>query len=220
MSSSRHDERGIVGVILTIAIVFALVAVVELTRTLSAAQQINTRVQDITASVKGANTHLNTGCEPQNCPSNALPVLATTEKIVDQIDVAAKPLTGQAGDILTTVNSIDSTGKSILATATSINGTVHSIGGSVGTIGASVRTIQGSINGINSDVVAIKGSGNLGLGVVGINQRADIVIGQVNAIKADTGTINAQAGGILVQARAICNDRIQLLGLITVTKIC
>ena len=41
--------------ILTIVIVFALIAVVELTRTLGGRQTIDTRVMDITGSVKGAD---------------------------------------------------------------------------------------------------------------------------------------------------------------------
>ncbi len=212
MGSRRHDERGIVGVILTLVIVFALVAVVELTRTLEAAQQIDTRVVDITASVKGANSHLNTGCDPakpSNC-STALPVLAVTEGLAQQIDDAAKPLTGQAGQVLNDVNSINTTVSQILTTVQDINTTVHSINGVAHSINSSVLTIGASINGINNDVVAIKGtsSPDLALGVNDINQRVDIILGSVNGIKGDTATITTQAGQILGQAQAICHDQL------------
>ncbi len=210
MGSPKHDERGIVGVILTIVIVFALVAVVELTRTLEAAQQINTRVQDITGSVKGANSHLNTGCDTTkagSCPTDALPVLSQTETIAAQINDAAKPLSAQAGQILTSVNSINATASQILTTASSINQTVHSIGSAAGSINSSVNSIGASLNGVNADVT------NIQQGVAAINNRADVIIGLVNGIKGDTGSINGLAGGILTQATGICKDRLAVLGI-------
>jgi methyl-accepting chemotaxis protein len=228
MRPTKHDEMGIVGVILTIVIVFALVAVVELTRTLEAAQQIDTRVIDITSSVSGANTHLNTGClpaQPTTCNAMALPVLSQTVDIVKQIDTAAKPLTGQAGQILTDVNSINTSVSSILTTAQSINGTAKSIGGLAASIGASVNTIHSNLSAVNTDVVAIKGTAtpDLALGVNDIDQRVDIVLGlisPVNGIKADTATITAQAGAILVQAQHICNDTVTVLATLPLTRIC
>jgi uncharacterized protein YoxC len=210
---TRRDEMGIVGVILTIVIIFALLAVIELTRTLEAAQQINTTVQNITGSVKGANTHLSTGCAAgQSDCSDALPVLTQTEGIVDQINTAAKPLSGQAGQILTAVNSINTTASAILSSASSINTTVHSINSSVSAINANVNSIGSSISGVNTDVTAIKGTNyagpGTGLGISGIDQRVDVVIATVNGIKSDTGTINAEAGGIETQAKGICNDSV------------
>ena len=203
---SRRDEAGVVGVILALVIVFALVAVVELTRTLQAAQQINLHVIDITGSVKGANSHLNTGCSPSQPCSDTLPVLSQTETIVAQINDAARPLSGQAGEILTNVTSINSTASQILATATSINGTVHAINTVAGTINTSVHAIAGSIAGVNATVIGIRGAP--GLGIVGINNRADTAINVVAAIKGDTGTIAGQASGILAQAHAIACDRV------------
>jgi hypothetical protein len=226
MRPTKHDEMGIVGVILTIVIVFALVAVVELTRTLQAAEQINTTVIDITASVKGANTHLNTGCsaaQPTSCNATALPVLTQTEELAKQIDTAAKPLTGQAGQILTDVNSINTSVSSILATVKDINGTVHSINGLVLSIGSSVGTIHSNLSQVNSDVITVKGTGALGVGVSDINHRADLILGvisPVNGIKADTATITAQAGAILVQAQHICNDTVTVAAAIPLTRIC
>jgi flagellin-like protein len=203
---SRRGEAGVVGVILALVIVFALVAVVELTRTLQAAQDINLHVIDITGSVKGANSHLNTGCSPSRPCTDTLPVLSQTETIVAQINDAAKPLSGQAAEILSNVNSINSTASQILATATSINGTVHSINTVAGTINTSVHAIAGSIAGVNSTVLGIRGAP--GVGIIGINNRADTVINLVEAIKSDTGTIAGQAGGILAQAHAIACDRV------------
>lgn len=223
MRSRRHDESGIVGVILTVVIVWALVAVVMLTRTLQAAEQIDTRVTDITASVNGINGHLNTGCNtasPSSCDAQALPVLKQTEELAKQIDTAAKPLTGQAGQILADVGSINQSVTSILASVLSINGTVHSIGGLATSINGTVHSIQGSINGINSDVITIRGSGAPGVfdsGVSGIDSRLTAALGTINAIRADTDTITTQAGQILVQAQNICHDKVQIIGFVPVT---
>jgi hypothetical protein len=204
---TRRDERGLVGVVLTIVIVFALIAVVELTRTLEAAQQIDTRVVDIRGSISSANTHLNTGCDVAtntNCTSDALPVLNTTIGLVKQIDTAAKPLTGEAGQILTDVNSINATVSQILANASSINGTVHSINASATSIGGSVNTISASLSAVNADVSVIQ------QGLVRANNQAIAVANFVNGIKGDTATISAEAGGagggILYQATTICKN--------------
>jgi methyl-accepting chemotaxis protein len=220
MRSRRHDESGIVGVILTVVIVWALVAVVMLTRTLQAAEQIDTRVTDITASVNGINGHLNTGCntaQPSTCNAQALPVLSQTEDLAKQIDTAAKPLTGQAGQILTDVGSINQSVTSILQSVLSINGTVHSIGGLATSINGTVHSIQGSINGINSDVITIKGTGGFGPGVSDIDHRLDVALSTINAIRADTDIITTQAGQILVQAQDICHDQVRAVGILSVT---
>ena len=215
---SSRDERGIVGVVLTIVIIFALLAVIELTRTLEAAQQINTTVMNITGSVQGANAHLNTGCKTGtsnaelNCPTDALPVLNTTVGEVAAIDAAAKPLSGEASQILASVNSINTTATAILANASSINGTVHSIGGLAGSINSSVNGIHSSLDSVGSDV------NNIQAGVALINQNADTVIGTVNGIKGDTSTINGQAGSIKTQATNICNAHI--LGLVGLGTTC
>lgn len=223
MRSRRHDESGIVGVILTVVIVWALVAVVMLTRTLQAAEQIDTRVTDITASVNGINGHLNTGCNtasPSSCDAQALPVLKQTEDLAKQIDTAAKPLTGQAGQILADVGSINQSVTSILASVLSINGTVHSIGGLATSINGTVHSIQGSINGINSDVITIKGTGSFGAGVSDIDHRLDVALTTINAIRADTDTITTQAGQILGQATQICQRKITVLATVPLVGVC
>jgi methyl-accepting chemotaxis protein len=203
-----------VGVILTIVIVWALIAVIMLTRTLEAAQSIQTKVVDITGSVQGANKHLQTGCDPNNlaaCPSTELPVLTQTENIAKQIDTAAKPLSGQAAQVLTAVGSINASVTTILQSAQSINATVHSIGASVGTIGSSVNTINASLSGVNSDVSTIRSI------IATINGQAQTIDDLVVAIKGDTGTITGLAGGILTQAKGICADHpVKVAGILPV----
>ena len=61
---------------------------------------------------------------------------------------------------------------------------------------------------------------NIQQGIVAINGRADVIIGAVNGIKADTGTINALAGGILGQAQGICGDAPALIGIALLGHVC
>lgn len=190
----RRDEDGVVGVVLTIVIVFALIAVIELTRTAIAAQQINTRVIDITGSVSSANQHL-----------NSVPELDKTNELAAQILVAAKPLSGQAQQIIEAATSINGSVQAIQGNAASINSTVHSIGGAVATIGSSVHTIGGTFTTL-TPVVA-----NIQQNIVAINQRVDVILGAVEGIKGDTGNITAlvgapsQLGTIAGQAQGILN---------------
>jgi hypothetical protein len=203
------DETGIVEVILTIVIVFALVAVIMLTRTLQAAEQIDAQVIDATASVKGVDRHLNAGCDPAQpgtCVTTAVPALGQTEALVKQIDIAAQPLTGEAAQIVTAIDSIDTTASSVRAQATSINATVHSIAAVVASIGASVISVHTSFTGIDGDALTIKGSGGLDLGISGIENRSGVLLDLVSGVRADASLIAAQAGGILAQARPICAD--------------
>ncbi len=193
---------GFVGLMLTLVIVFALVACVELTRTLVAAQAIDHQVTDITGSVKGANKNLNTGCDGTRDCTNVLPVLSQTATIVAQIDKAATPLTGELDQVVTAVHDINATSAQILTTAGSINSTVRSIHNVAGGINTSVNAIGASVNGISTTASAIR------VGAAGINTRADTVIGLVNGIKGDTGAINSQAGVILAQAHAISCDKV------------
>jgi len=211
LSISRlRDENGLVGVILTIVIVWALLAVIELTRTTIAAEEINHTVLVITGSVSGANSHLNTGCVAGNCPTNALPVLATTVSVANQILAEAKPLSAQLAQVKSDTASINTTAASILTTAQSINTTVVSINSLVLSIGASVNSIHNSFVGINSNVTSRITPGLLQAG----NQQVPTIVADVNVIRSDLDNISSnEAAGILVQATNICHDQpVTLLG--------
>src|SRR6201996_1741880 len=153
MRPRRRDEQGLVGVILTIVIVWALIAVLELTRTLIAAQDINHTVTVIKASIAGADQHLGQSCTPGNCPTQELPILNTTIGTAGQILTAAQPLSGQLAQVKSDTGQINTTVTSILQNAQSINTTVVSINSLALSIGGTVGTIHSSFVGINGDVV-------------------------------------------------------------------
>jgi hypothetical protein len=202
--SRRRDEKGLVGVILTIVIVWALLAVIELTRTTIAAQEINHTVVVITGNVTAANSHLNTGCVSGNCPTNALPVLATTVSVANQINSEAAPLTGQLAQVKNDTASINATAMSILQNAQSINTTVVSINSLALSIGASVGSIHNSFVGINNNVTDRITPGLQ----TAANGQVATIVADVNVIRGDLDNIDKnEAAGILVQAKDICADQ-------------
>jgi methyl-accepting chemotaxis protein len=173
-----RDERGTVGINLVIVLAFALYAVIQLTRTTVAAQQIDHKVVTITGSVGPIDTNL-----------NAVPKLDKTNETAQAIRAAAAPLSGDAQNIIDAAHDIDGTVDGINASATAINGTVHGIAGNVSSIQSSVHGIGGSVGTLKGVVDQIQ------QGIVDINHRADIIIGGAQQINADLGNVAFQVGG-------------------------
>ena len=131
-------EAGVVGANLAITLAFALFAVIQLTRTTLAAEQIDDRVDTIVGETGSIDDELVN-----------VPKLDETDRIAKEILTAAKPLSGQAGEILTSAKSIDGTVSSILGNATSIGGTVNGILGNLNTLAPVVRSINDGVATIN-----------------------------------------------------------------------
>lgn len=172
-----RGEDGAVGANLAIVLGFALYAVVQLTRTTIAAQQIDTRVDRIVHHVGPIDSAL-----------DGVAQLDETNRIAAGILEAAKPLSANADDIIATAESIDGTVTDINANATSINKTVKAINGNANSIKSSVQGIGGSFTDLVPVVREIK------VGVVDINGRADRIIALATAIRGDTQNILAEVG--------------------------
>lgn len=158
----RRGEEGIVALNLAMTLAFALFAVIQLSRTTLAAQQIDDRVDVIVGEV-----------EPIDEELTNVPKLDQTDSIAKQILTAAQPLSGQAEEILATAKSIDSTVSSIQGNAVSINGTVRSIQGTANALAPVVVEINNGVAAINGRVDRI-----LGL-VEGIKLDLDNVLAEV-----------------------------------------
>jgi len=203
----KDEEGGIVAVNLVLFLGFALYAVVQLTRTTLAAQQIDDRVVVITKEVGPIDQNL-----------NEVPKLDLTNETAAKIKLAADPLSKEAQNIIDAAKSIDGTVTDINNNAQDINGTVKGISGNVGSIIGSVRTIGSNVNSLNGTVSNIRGrSGGPGVGVAGINNRVDIIINLAGVIRGDVGNVlgNVGVGGnqsfdgsknILGHAASICRD--------------
>ncbi|HEX3394385.1 MAG TPA: hypothetical protein VHS52_07640, partial [Acidimicrobiales bacterium] len=102
---------------------------------------------------------------------------------------AAKPLSGQANDILTQTKSIDATGSKILSNAQEINGTVKSINGTFQSLAPVVNNIRGDGGGTpGSPSPAAIG------GVNAINVRVDNILGSVSGIRGDLDQVRTDVG--------------------------
>ncbi len=151
-----------VGANLAITLAFALFAVIQLTRTTIAAEQIDDRVEVITADVGDIDDELVN-----------VPKLDETSRIAKQILAAAQPLSGRADEIVVAARSIDATVSNILGNATSINATVGGIRGNLAALQPVVRSINDGVAAINGRVDRV-----IGL-VAGIKVDLDNVLAQV-----------------------------------------
>ncbi|MBW3642820.1 MAG: hypothetical protein KY447_07900 [Actinobacteria bacterium] len=191
-----RDEHGIVAANLAITIGLALFAVIELTRTLQAANSIDDRVKVIVSEVAPIDQDL-----------DQVAKLDETARMAGEIMTAAQNLSGQAGRIVDVTASIDDTGSSILGAATSINGTVKGINGGVTDILGNVLDINGETRGISSDLSGVVPEvAAIDEGVAGINRRADVVISRTIAIDEDLTNIDNLVRSIDVSAESICNS--------------
>ncbi len=175
-TGQAKDEHGIVAVNLVLTIAFALFAVIMLTKTTIAAQQIDDRVKIITTEVgPGSNVSR----------LNETAILNTVADRADQILAAAKPLSGQANDVLVAAKSID--------------GTVSKINTNAGEINSTVKSINGSLNTLSPVV------GEIHQGIIDINNRVDRVISPVSGIGSDLSQVlNPNVVDIQGNTRAIC----------------
>ncbi|MBA2279618.1 MAG: hypothetical protein H0W25_00045 [Acidimicrobiia bacterium] len=160
------------GVCLCLVLAFALFAVVQLTRTAIAAEQIDDRVDRIILSTPAIADSLTN-----------VPRLDDTGAISARILEAARPLSGHLGRVIAAAESIDATAPAINASAVAINGSVRSINQSSTSILNDVRGIVASTSGIDDVAVRIRA------GVAGINNRVDVVIDLANAIHSDLANV-------------------------------
>ena len=190
-----RGQAGVVGANLAITLAFALFAVIQLTRTTLAAEQIDDRVDTIVGDVGAINDDLVN-----------VPKLDETNRIAKQIRAAAAPLSAQAGEILVTAKSIDGTVSGILGNAGSINGTVKGIRSNLGALQPVVRSINDGVATINgqadnairdvrniktdlANVLAQVGGGGTGGHT---NAGGKTISGHANSIDCSTAILNSQ----------------------------
>ena len=187
LTSRRTGERGVVGFKLALTIAFALFAVIELSRVVLAAGQIDDRVKVIITEV-GPGSNVSRLDETQK--------LNETGRMAEDILAAAKPLSGQAQQIIDTAKSIDSTVSKINTNAGEINASVRSIDSVTKQLLPVVRNIHGD------DTFSAQAGG-----VGAINMRAQAALPVVGGIQSDLSRANILGTLVSVDrhAVAICN---------------
>lgn len=188
------------GICFAIVIAWALVSVLELTGTLTAATQIKHRVNVINSKLGPIHHNL-------SFITDAGKVAALTV----QINAAAAPLSGEAATILKTANSIGAKVHPILNNATAINGVVKQINSNAVAINANVLAIGNSVQSIGGHVASISGSvASINSSVLTINSRVTKINNLVgptgtsgNGITASLNRTNNDFGGILTTVHQI-----------------
>ena len=181
-------QKGIVGFNLALVIAFALFAVIELSRVVLAATQIDDRVKVIITEV-GPGSNVSRLDETQK--------LNETGRMAEEILVAAQNLSARAGTIVETAQSIDRTVDQININAGEINQTVRSINATASSLLPVVRNING-----DNTFSATSG------GVSAINMRAQRALPVVGGIQTDLSRANILGALVSVDrhAVAICNS--------------
>ena len=182
-----RSERGIVGFNLALVIAFALFAVIELSRVVLAATQIDDRVKVIITEV-GPGSNVSRLDETQK--------LNETGRMAEEILAAAQPLQGQLDQVIEAATSIDGTVSQILQNATEINQTVVSINNTTRALLPVVQNIHGD-DSLNPQTG----------GVAAINKRAATAAPVVAGIQMDLSRANILGTLVSVDrhAVAICN---------------
>ena len=189
-----RSERGIVGFNLALTIAFALFAVIELSRVVLAATQIDDRVKVIITEV-GPGSNVSRLDETQK--------LNETGRMAEDILKAAEPLQGQLDQVIEAAGSIDNTVSSINQNAGEINQTVRSINGTASALLPVVQNIHGD-DSMNPRTG----------GVAAINKRAATAAPVVAGIQQDLsrGNILGMLISVDRHAVAICNGTAVQLG--------
>jgi len=159
MRGFRSGDRGQAGIALIIVIAWALSAVLILTRTLVAAQEINNKVTDITGHLAGSKQD-----------TSYVSQLNKTEVTASTILQNAAPLTGQLEIVKNTAAHIQQQVDGITPPVQTINATVHVIHDQVSTILATAQSINNTLTTIR-------------------NTQSSVILTDVVNIKADTSSI-------------------------------
>jgi methyl-accepting chemotaxis protein len=178
------DESGLAGKILVGVVAWALGAVLLLTSTLITAQQIDTRVNRITHTVGPIDHDL-----------DSVALAAETNRIAGEIQTAAKPLSGQADQIIAATGSIDTSAKSINSDVLQIGDSVNGIARDAGSINSNVTEINKTVKDINGTAKAISGT---------VNQ----IDGNVASIGGTVHGIDGNLSSVLETARSIRGDHV------------
>ena len=190
----RQNQSGIVGFNLALVIAFALFAVIELSRVVLAATQIDDRVKVIITEV-GPGSNVSRLDETQK--------LNETGRMAEAILAAAEPLQGQLDQVIEAAGSIDNTVSAINQNAGEINQTVRGINSTVSALLPVVQNIHGD-DSMNPQTG----------GVAAINKRAAAAAPVVGGIQTDLSRPNILGTLVSVDrhAVAICNGTAVQLG--------
>src|SRR5690349_18625521 len=139
-AAQAPGQRRAIGVNLVIYFLFALVAVLLLTRTAIAANAINDDVAAVIQPVTGSI----------NESTKGLAVLDTTVEVTDKIAAGAEPLSGHLSGVVEATGRIDNNLDSTNTHVTSIDDSVEEIKKSTGQIKPAIDELNSTVEDIHS----------------------------------------------------------------------
>ena len=176
-------------IVLVLVVVVVGVASVLLAKTVSNAQSINDKAQNIAEVGTGINE-----------ATDSVVQLTRTNKLAESILRSATPLERQLNGIVGEARSIDGLASSINATAGDINDSATTIGGTATDINASAGDINSAAGSINQSAGSIGGSAGA------INSRARAINANAGSINTSANRIDTAASSILGTGREIERD--------------
>jgi len=171
-------QRRAIALNLVVFFIFALTAVVMLTRTAIAANAIN---RDVASTVEPAVGNINQ-------ETSQLAVLDVAARVTGQVAAAAKPLSGHLDGVLAATDNINGNLASTRDSVTRIGTSVDGIKGSTGAIRPAVGVLSGRVDTIHSQARGIAGS-------------LSTVAKQSSSMVKGLSRTNASLGNILAAAR-------------------
>ncbi|PZS13303.1 MAG: hypothetical protein DLM64_03475 [Solirubrobacterales bacterium] len=172
------------------------IAAVLLAETVTTAQHINDKAQNIAKNGKGINES-----------TDSVIQLTRTNKLATSILHSAVPIHGALTGIVKTAGGINDEATSINNSASTILSTAGTINSTAGTINSTAHTIGGTASTINSTASTIAGTAGNILSTAGtIDSVAGSINGSALAINSTATGINGDAGSILGVARRINGD--------------
>ena len=176
-------------IVLVIVVAVVGIAAVLLAKTVSNAQSINDKAQNIAKVGTGINED-----------TDSVVQLTRTNRLATSILGSAEPLESQLDGIVSTAKSINGLAGSINSTATAINGSATEINGTATDINASAGDINSAATSINNS------AGSIDASATAINQRAQSINASAGSINTSANSIDALASSILGTARAVDTD--------------
>lgn len=216
--------------VLVVMLAVVAIAAILLAETVTTAQRINDKAQNIAKNGRGINAATDSVIQLRRTNNLALSILRSAAPLqgklggivhvaggidgeAGSIDQSATSIIGSATRINSVAHSINGDAGNINTSAGTISNSAHSINGSAGRINGSAGSVQGSALSINHSATAINGSAGsivteahrIDTDVHLINTNLDVTIAIARTIKGDTGNILSQAVSALSNAACIDN---------------
>jgi hypothetical protein len=183
-------------IVLAVVVVVVGIAALLLAKTVSEAQSINDKAQNIAELGTGVNED-----------TDSVVQLRRTNRLAESILTSANPLERQLTSIVGEAKSIDGLAQSINGTAGTINDTAGTVNSTAGNINSSATAIDEAAGSINSSAGSINSSaGSINATAGTINTLAGRVSSTATSINRSARSIDTVAATILRTARRVDTD--------------